>query len=109
MWFSFDTLCNTPRSTEDYIEIASVFGTVLISDIPVMDEMSSDAARRFVNLIDEFYDRHVKLVVSAEATADKLYTGKRLAFEFDRAASRLFEMQTTDYLSSGRTAKVSQG
>jgi cell division protein ZapE len=71
-----------------------------------MDEMSSDAARRFVNLIDEFYDRHVKLVVSAEATADKLYTGKRLAFEFDRAASRLFEMQTTDYLSSGRTAKV---
>ncbi|MFT4726115.1 MAG: cell division protein ZapE [Granulosicoccus sp.] len=109
VWFSFDTLCNTPRSTEDYIEIASVFGTVLISDIPVMDEMSSDAARRFVNLIDEFYDRHVKLVVSAEATADKLYTGKRLAFEFDRAASRLFEMQTTDYLSSGRTAKVSQG
>lgn len=109
VWFSFDTLCNTPRSTEDYIEIASVFGTVLISDIPVMDEMSSDAARRFVNLIDEFYDRHVKLVVSAEATADKLYTGKRLAFEFDRAASRLFEMQTTGYLSSGRTMGVSLG
>ena len=107
VWFSFDTLCNTPRSTEDYIEIASVFGTVMISDIPVMDETNSDAARRFVNLIDEFYDRHVKLVVSAEATADKLYTGKRLAFEFDRAASRLFEMQTTDYLSSGRTAKLS--
>ncbi|MFT5897079.1 MAG: cell division protein ZapE [bacterium] len=107
VWFSFDTLCNTPRSTEDYIEIASVFGTVLISDIPVMDEMSSDAARRFVNLIDEFYDRHVRLVVSAQATADKLYTGKRLAFEFERAASRLFEMQTTDYLSSGRTTKVS--
>lgn len=109
VWFSFDTLCNTPRSTEDYIEIASVFGTVLISDIPVMDETNSDAARRFVNLIDEFYDRHVKLVVSAEAAADKLYTGKRLAFEFDRAASRLFEMQTTDYLSSGRTTKLSQG
>ncbi|MFT6304574.1 MAG: cell division protein ZapE [Pseudomonadales bacterium] len=69
--------------------------------------MSSDAARRFVNLIDEFYDRHVRLVVSAQATADKLYTGKRLAFEFERAASRLFEMQTTDYLSSGRTTKVS--
>jgi len=109
VWFSFDTLCNTPRSTEDYIEIASVFGTVLISDIPVMDEMSSDAARRFVNLIDEFYDRHVKLVVSAEATADKLYVGERLAFEFERAASRLFEMQTTDYLSSGRTTKLNSG
>jgi len=109
IWFSFDTLCNTARSTEDYIEIASVFSTVLISDIPVMDEKSSDAARRFVNMIDEFYDRHVKLVVSAEASAEKLYTGKRLAFEFERAASRLFEMQTSEYLSGGRTTKVSQG
>ena len=109
IWFSFDTLCNTARSTEDYIEIASVFSTVLISDIPIMDEKSSDAARRFVNMIDEFYDRHVKLVVSAEASAEKLYTGKRLAFEFERAASRLFEMQTSEYLSGGRTTKVSQG
>ncbi len=109
IWFSFDALCNTPRSTEDYIEIASVFTTVLISDIPVMGAMSSDAARRFVNLIDEFYDRHVKLVVSAEAPADQLYTGQRLAFEFERAASRLFEMQTTAYLSAGRTTKLSQG
>ncbi|MFK8075057.1 MAG: cell division protein ZapE [Granulosicoccus sp.] len=108
VWFSFDTLCNTPRSTEDYIEIASVFSTVLISDIPVMDAMSSDAARRFVNLIDEFYDRHVKVVASAEAPADQLYTGTKLAFEFERAASRIFEMQTTAYLSAGRTTKLSQ-
>ncbi len=101
-WFTFDSLCNTPRSTQDYIEIASQFHTILISDLPVMGNGSDDAARRFVNMIDEFYDRHVKLVVSAEASADKLYTGKRLAFEFQRAASRLFEMQTTEYLGAAR-------
>jgi len=109
VWFSFDTLCNTPRSTHDYIEIASLFQTVMISDVPIMDESSNDAARRFVNLVDSFYDRHVNVVVSAEATADKLYKGKRLAFEFERAASRLFEMQTTAYLAAGRTTRVVAG
>jgi len=99
-WFTFDTLCNTSRSTQDYIELASLFQTILISDIPVMDDTTNDSARRFVNMIDEFYDRRVKLIVSAEASADKLYSGKRLAFEFERAASRLFEMQTSDYLGS---------
>ena len=99
-WFTFDNLCNTNRSTQDYIELASEYQTIMISDIPVMDESSSDAARRFVNMIDEFYDRNVKLIVSAQAKADKLYTGKRLAFEFERAASRLFEMQTVEYLGA---------
>ncbi len=99
-WFTFDTLCNTSRSTQDYIELASVFQTIMISDIPVMDDTTNDAARRFVNMIDEFYDRHVKLIVSAQAPANQLYAGKRLAFEFERAASRLFEMQTTDYLGA---------
>ncbi|MFK7993793.1 MAG: cell division protein ZapE [Granulosicoccus sp.] len=99
-WFNFDTLCNTSRSTNDYIELASLFQTILISDVPVMDDTTNDSARRFVNMIDEFYDRHVKLILSAEARADKLYTGKRLAFEFERAASRLFEMQTTEYLGA---------
>lgn len=102
IWFSFDILCNTARSTQDYIAIASEYQTVIISDIPVMNNTSNDAARRFVNLIDEFYDRNVKLIVSAEASADQLYTGKRLAFEFERAASRLFEMQTSEYLSAQR-------
>jgi cell division protein ZapE len=102
VWFTFDTLCNSARSTADYIEIASLFQTIMISDIPVMDSSSDDAARRFVNLVDEFYDRRVKLIVSAEATADKLYTGQRLAFEFERAASRLFEMQSNEYLSTER-------
>ena len=99
-WFTFDTLCRTSRSTQDYIELAKVYQTILISDIPVMDESTNDEARRFVNMIDEFYDRHVKLIVSAEASADNLYTGKRLSFEFERAASRLFEMQTDEYLGT---------
>jgi len=101
VWIDFDALCNTPRSTADYIELATTFHTVLLSDVPVLDENRNDAARRLVNLIDEFYDRHVKLIVSAEAQPSGLYTGTRLEFEFVRAASRLIEMQTKEYLSAG--------
>lgn len=99
VWFEFDALCNTPRSTDDYIEIATVFSTVFIGNIPVLDDNRNDEARRLVNLIDELYDRNVNLLVSAEASPEKLYTGKRLEFEFVRAASRLREMQTKDYLA----------
>jgi len=102
IWLDFDELCNTPRSTNDYIELATTFHTVLLSNVPILDENRNDAARRLVNLVDEFYDRHVKLVISAEAMPDELYTGKRLEFEFVRAASRLMEMQTTEYLSAER-------
>lgn len=98
VWFSFRTLCGTTRSTHDYIEIATAFNTVLISDVPVMDDMKNDEARRFVNMVDEFYDRCVKVIISAEAPPDELYTGTRLSFEFERSASRLTEMQTTEYL-----------
>jgi len=101
VWIDFDSLCNTPRSTADYIELATTFHTVLLSDVPVLNENRNDAARRLVNLIDEFYDRHVKLIVSAQAQPDELYTGNRLEFEFVRAASRLMEMQTKDYLAAG--------
>jgi len=103
LWVDFETLCNTPRSTTDYIELATTFQTVLLSNVPVLNEDQNDAARRLVNLIDEFYDRHIKLVVSAQAQPDALYTGKRLKFEFVRAASRLVEMQTRDYLAVGHS------
>ncbi len=99
VWFEFDTLCNTPRSTSDYIEIATVFSTVFISNIEVLDNNRNDEARRLVNLIDELYDRNVNLVVSAAAEPEALYVGERLSFEFERAASRLREMRTRDYLS----------
>jgi len=97
-WFTFDTLCNTHRSTHDYIEIATLFHTVFVSAIPVLDENRNDEARRLVNLVDELYDRKVILIVSAFAEPENLYTGTRLSFEFVRAASRLREMQTIEYL-----------
>jgi len=106
VWFEFDELCRSSRSTKDYIELASEFHTVLISNIPVLGNMDDDAARRLVNLIDEFYDRSVKLVMSAEALPDALYKGKRLNFEFVRAASRLTEMQTKGYLSASRQTLI---
>ncbi|MCL4110038.1 UNVERIFIED_CONTAM: hypothetical protein GTU68_038255 [Idotea baltica] len=99
-WFDFNDLCNTPRSTEDFIQIASFFKTVLISNIPAMNSNLDDAARRFINMIDTFYDMHVNIVVSAEVSPEKIYSGKKLDFEFDRAVSRINEMQTTKYIES---------
>ena len=99
IWFSFSELCDQPTSTADYIEIARAFNTVLLSGVPLMDEGNADATRRFINLIDEFYDRNVKMLISAAMPIDGLYTGSRLAFEFQRTASRLTEMQSTDYLA----------
>ena len=98
-WFGFEPLCAGPRSQEDYIEIARGFHTVLLSDIPQLTRDTEDAARRFIALVDEFYDRRVKLAASAAVPLDALYSGKRLAFEFERARSRLTEMQTQQYLS----------
>lgn len=99
VWFDFDELCNTPRSSDDYTQIATFFHTVLISNIPVMDNRMDDAARRFIKLIDSFYDMHVNIVVSAEAEPEKLYKSTKLEFEFQRTASRLIEMQSKEYLA----------
>ncbi len=99
IWFNFRELCEQATNTADYIEIARAFNTVLLSAVPSMNESNADASRRFINLIDEFYDRNVKMLISAACPIDSLYTGKRLAFEFQRTASRLTEMQSTDYLA----------
>jgi len=99
VWFSFDDICNTPRSASDYTQIGTFFSTVLISDIPIMDALQDDVARRFVVMVDEFYDLHVNLIVSAAGKPEDLYTGKRLAFEFERTASRLREMQSSEYIA----------
>ena len=96
-WFDFKEICDSPRSSTDYIAIAKQFNTVLISHVPIL-EGNDDQARRFITMIDEFYDRNVKLILSAEATADKLYTGSRLKAEFERTTSRLTEMQSHEYL-----------
>ncbi len=97
-WFSFDGLCAGPRATDDYIEIARRFHTLFISNIPLMHESLDDKALRFINMIDEFYDRNLKLVVSAAAGPADLYSGRQLTFEFRRTASRLEEMRSRDYL-----------
>jgi cell division protein ZapE len=98
-WFDFTALCDGPRSQNDYIELARIFHAVLISNVPKMTVSNDDQARRFINLVDEFYDRNVKLVISAEVALDQLYGGGRLEFEFERTCSRLLEMQSHDYLA----------
>ena len=98
-WFDFDALCDGPRGTSDYVEIARDFHTVVLAGVPQLDSTLDDQARRFIALVDEFYDRGVKLVLSAVAPIDALYQGSRLAFEFQRTRSRLAEMQTRAYLA----------
>jgi len=100
VWFDFQTLCGGARSTLDYIEIGRCFHTVILSGVPVMGEDDNDAARRFVNLLDELYDRRVKLLLSANAEPAGLYRGTRLAASFKRTVSRLSEMATLEYLAS---------
>jgi cell division protein ZapE len=99
VWFEFSALCNGPRSQEDYIELARNYQSVIISNVPVMDALREDEARRFVALVDEFYDRCVKLVISAAAPPAQLYRGERLPLEFQRTVSRLTEMQSEEYLA----------
>lgn len=98
-WFDFAALCEGPRGTADYIEIAREFHTVLLGGIPVFDERRNDAARRFVHLVDELYDGQVNLVCTADAPPHALYTGERLAAAFERTSSRLVEMQGAEYLA----------
>ena len=99
VWFDFEELCDGPRSQNDYIELAKQYHTVLLSEVPQMKRDTDDQARRFINLVDEFYDRNVKLIISAEAAISDLYLGGNLSFEFDRTVSRLLEMQSHEYLA----------
>jgi cell division protein ZapE len=99
VWFDFAALCEGPRGSADYVELAREFPAILISEVPQFTPLGEDAARRFVQLIDELYDRRVKLGLSAAAPAVELYDGKRLRAEFARTASRLIEMQSAEYLA----------
>ncbi|MGE3318115.1 MAG: cell division protein ZapE [Candidatus Berkiella sp.] len=98
VWFDFNVLCGGPRSTLDYIQIARDFKTVLLSHVALMNEANEDVARRFIALVDEFYDHKVTLIVSAHEPLSQLYQGKRHATDFQRTISRLTEMQSLDYL-----------
>ena len=102
VWFNFKTLCGGPRSQNDYLEIASTFHTVFLSDVPRMSVRLASEARRFTWLVDVLYDRRVKLVLSAEVTPEELYTEGPMAHEFPRTVSRLNEMQSKEYLAQER-------
>ncbi|MEO8160137.1 MAG: cell division protein ZapE, partial [Arenimonas sp.] len=99
VWFEFAALCEGPRSAADYIELARDFHTVLLSNVPRLGAGGEDAALRFVQLIDEFYDRHVNLLLSAAADPFSLYQGHRHEREFERTSSRLVEMRSAQYLA----------
>jgi cell division protein ZapE len=99
IWFTFRELCDGPRGQADYIEIARCYHTVVLSDVPVLGPQSENQARRFIALVDEFYDHAVKLIVAAAAPVHELYRGSRLTFEFERTRSRLIEMQSQAYLA----------
>ena len=99
VWFDFRTLCGGPRSQNDYLEIATQFHTVLLSDVPEMPVRMASEARRFTWLIDVLYDRRVKLILSAAVPPEQLYTEGPLAHEFPRTVSRLNEMQSAEFLA----------
>lgn len=98
-WFEFEGLCDGPRSQNDYIEIGKLYHAILISNVPVMGIKNDDLARRFINLIDEFYDRGVKVIMSADAPIHEIYAGGSLEFAFQRTTSRMLEMQSHEYLA----------
>lgn len=104
VWFEFTELCEGARSQNDYIELARIYHAVILSNVPCMDVTKEDQARRFINLVDEFYDRKVKLVISAELPILGLYKGSKLRFEFERTQSRLLEMQSHEYLAAAHKA-----
>lgn len=102
VWFDFATLCGGPRSQNDYLELASRFHTIILSGVPRMSASMSSEARRFTWLIDVLYDHGVKLLMSADAPPDQLYTEGVLANEFHRTVSRIIEMQSSEYMQSER-------
>lgn len=107
VWFDFATLCGSPRSQNDYLEIASRFHTVILSNVPRMSAEMASEARRFTWLVDVLYDHRVKLLVSAAVLPDQLYTEGALSNEFHRTVSRIVEMQSREYKESARRQGVS--
>jgi cell division protein ZapE len=99
VWFDFDALCEGPRGVADYIELARAYHTILVSNVPQFTPSTEAAARRFIELVDEVYDRGVNLVLSAAAPIVELYDGERLRASFARTESRLVEMQSEEYLA----------
>lgn len=103
-WFDFDALCDGPRSRADYTTLAERYPAIIVSEVPAFTPENHDPAKRFIHLVDAFYDRQVKLVLSAAAPIVDLYEGDRLRAEFARTESRLIEMQSDAYLGRAHRA-----
>ena len=99
IWFDFEALCGGTRSKSDYVELSKTFHTLLLSEVPILTEENDDAARRFIDLIDELYDRKVNIFIVAKSAPNRLYRGTRLKEDFKRTASRLIEIQSSEYLA----------
>jgi len=101
MWrgFEFREICDGPRGQADYIELARCYHSVFISNLPQLTASNENQARRFISLVDEFYDRSVKLFIAAATAPEHIYQGSLLQFEFQRTLSRLIEMQSKEYLA----------
>jgi cell division protein ZapE len=99
VWLDYKVACASPRSAKDYIEFSKLYQTVLIANMPQLNDEVNDEVRRFISLVDEFYERNVKLIISAAVKSEELYVGSRLAFQFKRTLSRLQEMQSLSYLA----------
>ncbi|MCJ8274217.1 MAG: cell division protein ZapE, partial [Psychrosphaera sp.] len=97
--FEYCVLCESNRSQLDYMEISRCYNTILLANVRAMGQQNDNSARRFIALVDEFYERNVKLIISAELPMEGLYQGGILDFEFRRCLSRLQEMQSTEYLA----------
>jgi cell division protein ZapE len=97
VWFDFEALCGGPRSYADYVDLTKRFHTIILSGVPRMSAKQSDAARRFTWLIDVLYDEHIKLVLSAAAAPEELFTEGENSADFQRTVSRLHEMQSAEY------------
>ncbi len=108
VWFDFNVLCGGPRSQNDYLELAARFHTLLLSNVPQMSAGHASEARRFTWLVDVLYDHRVKLLLSAAVPPESLYTAGPMAGEFERAVSRLLEMQSAQYLEAPRRAAVAR-
>ena len=105
VWFDFDIICHSPRSQNDYLELAKLFSIVIISNVPALEQRSLDQVTYFIQLIDIFYDNKIKLILSAAVPINELYAKGSKRQEFARTESRLFEMQTHKYIEFDRSGK----
>lgn len=102
LMIGFDEICETARAPSDYVEIARRFATVMVANVPELDAERENAARRFIAMVDAFYDQGTNLIVSAARPIATLYTGAKLGFEFARTQSRLVEMGSAQYLQRAK-------